>query len=149
MDPKELIGVLIVVSFAAAVVAAYRIRRRSQAAVLPEPPPWGSRTSWLAAFSYVCGLFAVIILLTGATFKFCLGFSEVLHIDPGGHRAMGTVAMVVLICTLVPAVGAFGFWAGARGALRESPGGLRGRALARWGLLLAMLSVSLAFSILG
>ena len=137
-----------VVVVALIVVVVIVIAKRLRAPKPPGPRP-DSRLSLLAAFCFLCGLAAMLAVLGAAILHVCSQARDILSISDVELWAVLAATKVLLYCTLAPAVGTLGFWLGARSVIRDSQGALRGMALYRWGVMLTILSVALAFGSMG
>lgn len=132
------------VLLAGVIVIAARRRRREK---IEEEPVKDTRLSLLAGLSFFGGLAAVLVLVASSIVSLCGRYSEVLAISPGDRGLLHAAARIVLACSLLPAAAALAFALGARGAIRESKEGLRGKSLYRSGVTLALLSG--VFALLG
>lgn len=105
-----------------------------------EPPPPPSRTSFLAFLSFLCGLGSVVCLAASAILALCVDAGELLEINDRERQALRLAERVAIYACLAPAVAALAFWIAARGAIKEARGGVRGVALYRAGVIMALVS---------
>lgn len=100
------------------------------------------RTSALAFFALACGIAAGVLAWCSFSAIQLMRWSEIFF-EPTrmSHEAGHIVALVLAIVTVAPAVGAGIFWLAARAAIRDSNGTVRGVALYRTGLVVAILSI--------
>jgi hypothetical protein len=127
---------LLAVVLAGIFIAAF-LRRKKKAA---EEPIRETRMSFLAGMSFFCGMGAVLVLVVSSIISLCGNYTEALLLLPGDRPLLHSAARIVLVCSLFPAVAAIAFALGARGVIRESQDGLRGKSLYRSGTLLALLA---------
>jgi hypothetical protein len=107
----------------------------------PRPPaPTPSRTSVLAAFSFLSGLFAILMVTASSILAACVSLNEVTGIPESMHAPLNLAARIVLWCSLLPTVSAVALALGARGSIKESRETVGGRSLYRTGLFLSILS---------
>jgi len=105
-----------------------------------ESPVQDTRLSSLAGMSFFCGLAAVLVLVGSSIVSLCGQYTEVLLLTSVERTLLHSAAKIILVCSLFPAVAALAFALGARGVIRESKEGLRGKTLYRSGTLLALLA---------
>ncbi len=131
-------SVLVAFMFAIALAgfaAAAKRRRKDE-----EAPVRHTRLSVLAAMSFFCGMAALLVLVSASIVSLVALHGEALQLGARDRQVLRAAAEVVLVTSLVPAVGALAFALGARSAIRESREGLRGTALSRAGAFLAVVS---------
>jgi hypothetical protein len=134
---------LLAIVLAAAFLAAFK-RRKKEA---EEQPVKDTRLSFLAVISFFSGLSAVLILVGSSIVSLCGNYSEILLLSSEERPLVQAAAKIILTASLLPAVAALAFALGARGVIRESKEGLRGKSLYRSGVLLAI--VTGAFALVG
>jgi hypothetical protein len=118
---------------AVAVVAAVSFRR-------PAAPPASApaRLSRLCGMSFFCALLALMAALaTVLTTEYATG-AGVLRLSAYEVQDLRMVSEILRLCTLPLTLAALGFAIAGRGAVRESGGALRGRALYRAATLAAL-----------
>src|SRR5262245_11576013 len=111
-----------------------------------ENAPLNQRTSVLAGLGFLCGFSAAIMTAIGTVVYLCADFGDIISATSREREALLVGSKILLYCTLLPGVGALAFWLGARGVVRESQGALRGKGLYRAGIILAVLSMLVAFA---
>lgn len=104
----------------------------------PATPGAPARLSRLSAFGF---FFALLALATALAAVLTAEFSapgDLLSLHQYDLRALRLATEVLRYCALGPALAALAFALAGRGAIRESQGALRGRALYRAAILLAV-----------
>ncbi len=131
-------AVLVLAVFVLAVARALRRKK------VDDEPLRDTRLSFLAVMSFFCGLSAVLALIAASVTSLCGTFGDLLGLEDIEREILRAAARIVLYCSLVPAVAALAFALGARGVIRESGGEIRGKALSRAGVFLAIVTAFFA-----
>ena len=134
-----LLGTVLVL--AVFVLAVARALRRKK---VDDEPLRDTRLSFLAAMSFFCGLSAVLALVAASVTSLCGTFGDLLGLEEIERQILHAAARIVLYCSLAPAVAALAFALGGRGVIRESGGQIRGKALSRAGVFLAIVTAFFA-----
>jgi hypothetical protein len=132
---------LIIVGFVTMVVQA-GIGRKSP----PADPALRARLSLLSGASFLCALGGLAAALAGVITAELAGQSDVLGLWSGDIRDLRVASEILRFSALLPALAALAFGLAARGAIRESRGELRGRALYRVAVGIALLVGAAAFA---
>lgn len=127
-----------VAALAVCVLVAAAVQARRRKASLP--PPSETRLSFLSAMCFLAGLGAVVPVLGAFVVSYLAGMSGLLHLGEEEVRVLRLAERIALYSALVPGVAALAFWLGARAAVREGEGSIRGVALYRAGVVLALVS---------
>lgn len=99
-----------------------------------------ARLSGLSAAAFFCALLALAVALAAAlTFELSRK-GDLLDLRTYDLRALRMASEILRFCVLLPSLGAVAFGLAGRGAIRESRGSLRGKALYRSAILLALLA---------
>jgi len=104
----------------------------------PTDPELPSRLSLLSGASFLCALGALLAALASFLTGEFAAQSDVLGIRAGEVKELLLASEILRFSAPLPALAALAFGLAARGAIRESQGALRGRALYRMAVLLAL-----------
>lgn len=122
-----------------ALVILFLIRKSGRKAVEASPPPVvPSRLSLLCAFSLLSALGALLVALTGFILADVAWRSDIVGLDLSDRDAILLGSEIFRYAALLPALCALAFGLAGGGAIRESQGALRGRALSRMAMILAL-----------
>ena len=101
----------------------------------PSRPP---RLSLLCGFGFLCALGAIAAAVAGAILAQIAAHSDITGFQKPYLRDMLLIAEFLRYGALLPALGALAFAMAGVGAVRESAGALRGRALGRSAVFVAV-----------
>ena len=104
----------------------------------PADPAAPSRLSLLSGASFLCALGALLVSLASFLTGELAAQSDLLGIRAGEIKALLLASEILRFSAPLPALAALAFGLAASGAIRESQGALRGRALYRMAVLVAL-----------
>jgi hypothetical protein len=144
MDYKLMLAIMVPSAVISVVAIIMEAKKKSSSQPVPPPPPLvPSRTSVLAALSFLSGLVAFVLVVAAGIVAACAGMSEVTEVPADVLPHVDLASRIVLYASVLPAAVAVAFALAARGAVAESRGALRGRSLYRTGILLALVTGAL------
>jgi hypothetical protein len=112
----------------------------------PGDPAVRARLSLLSGASFLCAFGALAAALASVMTAELAGQGDVLGLRSWDIRDLRVASEILRFSALLPALGALAFGLAARGAIRESQGELRGRALYRTAVMIALLVGFAAFA---
>lgn len=124
----------------AVVLLVVGVRNRVRRAQAPEPPPPLLSLSTLSALSFLTAVGTLLAALSSLGCAWAVRYRDVLSLGDGEVHDVLLAAQVLAWVTLLPAVGTVALAIAARGTIRESRGGVRGRSLYHSAVLVALLS---------
>jgi hypothetical protein len=127
-----------VLAIALVTLPGLAIALRPDRAPDPGVPATPARLSALSVLSFVSGLGALLVGLASVVTSEVARHRYSLNLGDGDANMTRLASEVLVYIVFVPAVAAFAFALAARGAIREGRGALRGSALYRAAVLLAL-----------
>lgn len=136
----SVMGMLLLAGAVGVVLVILLLFRKSRPAAVEAPPPPAvpARLSLLSVFSLLSALLALLTGLTGFILADVARFSDIAGLDRSDRGDFLLFAEIFRYAALLPALSALAFSLAGGGAIRESRGALRGRALSRMAMILAL-----------